>query len=664
MAEGSGGNVGIVRIPVDTDAWDSFITSFHNWQGELEKQNGAWAGTNRGVKELGNAFDHVEETFSDLVHKATDSKFSNPTSGVFTRVKKDAAETERSWRGISREIEKANRGLTGIVRNGGMGLLGLFAAGGGLAASLYGATAGAASSVAGDYKISRQLGLHLGKEKEFGIAGEPYGLGRDALEEAANAKADPTKQLPFLNAGVSAQDLATLDAAELAWKKAQGEAKLYSAWEKTSPQFAVAQAQAFFPDENPDQLRLLADAFDKGDLDKAHDQYERDWPKVGYTEQEGEAATKFKQDQAQKWADIERAWNRDILMLAPHLDAWSTAATDLAVSLLDNTAKTVKELADAGDNPTPPGTAIPHAAPGDYPGRIREGAQVVGQWLQAHGLRNPFDDAGADTVAGQPGFVSDPDKAKHMAALENIWSLPRGLLQADENIESSGGSNLINPNNPNVLGAFQFDKPTADAYGVDRTSEYSSEVGAARYLADLHKKYGDWGKAAAAFDGFAGLDKDIQKYGDKWRDHISEFQKSGETSRYLDKLEKQGIDLSGGHNPFNDPKALKAAKEVDAQNDPRILPMDSIDAKALNAQQKTMVQDDQQAITEGLTDRLKRGFGMIGDFLSEGGGARFATPVAPARTLNSTQQPQANVSLSVTAPPGHDVQITGAQLAQ
>jgi hypothetical protein len=663
--EGGGGKTPILKINVETEAYDKFIDSFMHYQSLLEKQSDAWAGTNKGIKQTKSAFDEVEHALSDLVEKATSSKFSGPTSGVFVRVGKESRETAKAWATISKEVEKVSRGLTGIARNGGAGVFGLFGTAGALAGGLYGATAGAANSVAGDYKSSRELGLEIGKEKEFGIVGKPFGLGRDQLDEAANAKADPTKQLPFLNAGVSAQDLAKLDAAELAWKKAEGEAKLYSQWEKTSPQFAVAQAGAFFPGENPDQLRLLADAYDKGGLGRAHDLYEKNWPKVGYDQQQGEAATQFKQDQAQKWAEVETAWNRDILFLAPVLDRWSTAATNLTTNFLDASAHAIKDLTDAGDHPYPPGTEPPPVK-GDTWGE-RAGSYVanrevaLGQWLQRHGLPNPFNDAGNAATGGQKGFTSDPDKAAHMAALEKMYGMPKGSLQAQENIESSGGRNLANPNNPNHVGAFQFDEATAKKFSVDRHDEYSSTVGAARYLADLKKRYGSWDKAYAAFDGFGGLDKDIAKYGDKWKDHIGEFQKSGETEQYLRKLTWQGVDLDSSQpaTAFDDPKNIKTAKAADKLNDPQIVPFTDADQRAKDADSTS----NQPLMNESLTDRLMRGLGIAGTAMRDGGGSQFRTPDAQRKTANATAQ-QFNIQMQVTAPAGTDVQVTGAQLAQ
>src|SRR5471032_3036275 len=121
--EGGGGSVPILKINVDTQAYDDFVQSFMAYQSTLEKQESAWAGTNRGIRAQKTAFDEVDKAFDHLVKASTDQKFSGPTSGVFARVNKDSKEVAKSWTNISREIEKANRGLTGIARNGGMGVL-------------------------------------------------------------------------------------------------------------------------------------------------------------------------------------------------------------------------------------------------------------------------------------------------------------------------------------------------------------------------------------------------------------------------------------------------------------------------------------------------------------------------------------------------------------
>jgi len=621
----------VLKIPIDSKEWDDFVDSFMQYQKLLDTQGDKWASTNAGIKQTGAVFDRIGSSFDELVKSSLDPKFSDKSTGVFARFEKGSKQTATAWHGIERDLEKSSKSFEkmdrGITKWSGLvkGLGGLAGLGVGAATGIYGAVYGAAGDVANQYKSSRQLGLELGKEKEFGIAGQAFGFSRDQLDEAANAKADPTQQMGFRNAGVT--DF-TQDAAELAWQKALGEGRMFGEWEKTSPQFAVAQAKAFFPDENPDQLRLYADAYGRGDLQNAHDKYEQNWKGVGYDLQQAQAATDFKQDQSQKWAQVETAWNKDILLLAPHLDKWSDAAVGLTTKFLDASANTINDLANAADNPKPPGTAVDGYIPGDWSPanigkRITAGTEMEGQWAWATfpGLTDPFNKA----AAAQGPFTLDPDKKVHMAALEKAAGLPAGMLQAIENIESSGGTTNVNPTNPNVLGAFQFDAATARHYGVNRHDEFSGEVGATKKLADLYKKYHDWNAAVAAYDGFGGLDKDIAKYHDKWSQHISEFQKSGETEMYLRKVAWQGVDTDAG-------------------------------PAAGTANDKAHVQNQMQQQNNDFTERLREALQPVRDMFGEGGGARFASP--------QTNPQQNNINVTVTAPPGTNVQVSGAQLAQ
>ncbi|MDR8399211.1 hypothetical protein NE850_23090 [Paraburkholderia sp. USG1] len=664
---GEGNGKKILEIPIDSSQWDAFVTSFHNWQGELEKQNGAWAGTNRGIKEVKTAFDDVESTFSALVDKSINPKFIKS----FGVVEKTSKETAKSWQNIARDIEKTTRGVNAIARgnlgalvSGAGGVAGLLAA---LAAGAYGVTRETAADVAQQNRSAGGLGLEIGQEQAFELYGKNSGLDRDTLEKIENAKGDVTLQTPFINAGISQYQMQNEAAPDLAFDVAKAMGQQFAQWQKTSPAFALNQAQAYgYTDVfSPDELRLLAKRTADGSLDKEHAQYGQNWQKMGLDQQAADHLSDFDEHQRANWKEISTAWDKDVEKLTPALDRWSTAATNLVTSFLDKATDTVADLDTAGQNPFPPGTEPPPAKPDDYGARITRGAAIAGQWLQAHGFNNPFN--GTGTQGGQQGFTADPDKDTHMAALEKLAGMPKGFLMAEENIESSGGRNNINPNNPNVLGAFQFDEATAKRYGVDRHDEYSSTVGAARYLADLKKKYGSWDKAAAAYDGFGGLDADIKKYGDDWKKHISEFQKSGETEMYLRKLAWQGIDLNSSQpaTPFNDSKAMKAAKDADRLNtDPQIVPFDSVDQHAADTQPQTHAQGNQDYVSGSLTDRLTRAAGVVSGWFDEGGGAALRTPDSPTKTTPGTQHGPFNISVTVTSPTGSDVQVTGASLAQ
>jgi len=658
------GSTPIIRIPLDSAEFDEFTDKFMRYQKKLEEQPQAWAGTNKGIKNTKSEFDAMGKAFSNVVKASIDPKFGR----TFDTFKKTSKESEKSWEKISKDIRASAKemeslsrmasGFGGLVK--GLGIAGL--AIGGLA-SIYNMVRDAASGVAAQNKSSKSLGLDLGKETAFTTYGKSLGLDREDLEAAENAKQDPTLRTPFVTAGLTQDQIANEPADELAWDFARAKAKMFSQWEKTNPGTALNQAQAFGWQDSPDQLRLLAKNYDQGLFDKQRSQYEENWKQMGVDQASADKATAFDTHQEANWQKIETSWHSDILLLTPHLDRWSDAATHLTEKFLKTTADTINRVANAGDHPTPPGTEPP-PADGTLAGNMTHDLAVSGQWLRSHipALTDVFNDKDAAKAAAQ-GFTLDPNKTAHMAALERAGGMPVGILGATEMNESSGGVNNTNPKNPNVLGSFQFDAPTAQQYGVNRYDEYSSEVGAAHKLYDLHKKYGAWDKAVAAYDGFAGLDKDIAKYGDNWKDHIAEFQKSGETEQYLRKLAWQGVDLSKGQaagGPFTETGAAKAAMldpgESVINGKPGTIDgfqMVPYDDKAPD----TAAQADDKGTIAQYLDRLHDGFADIGNALREGGGSQFAMPPA-SRPTNNNQQAPVQVSLNITQPAGSNTNVS------
>lgn len=652
----------ILTLDVDTQAWDSFADSFNRYQELLANQPAAWAATNRGVKQLGTAFDHVESEFEKLVKASLDPKFSSQSNGVWTRMSKETAKTEKSWRNISKEIERAGKGMGGLVRNGASlnAVFGLFGSAGLLAGGIYGGTLAAAGSVADQFKSSRELGLPTGEEAEFNTAFKPYGLNRDDLEAAANAKQDVTQRLAFMNAGITNFNQ---DAAELAWQKARGEAQLFSQWEKTSPEFAQNQAQAFFPGENPDKLRLLADAFDKGDLDRAHEQYEQNLPDVSYNEQQGQAATAFAQDQAQKWKEVEVSWNKDVLLLAPHLDKWSDAAVSLTTKFLDTSANAIKGLADAADHPYPPGTTPPPVTGKTWSERagsyLANREVVFGQWLQAQGLNDPFNGDGGSsggTTSGKPATMD-------------------ALLDAIRQNESSGRPDAVNAAS-GAAGLYGLMPDTAKAMGVDPMDAQASRGAAQKVLNGFLDKYhGDLGMALAGYDGDTHISADEKKYAGAWWQGAKP-----ETIDYLARIEKQGIDL---HMSTEEQAWLDAHTTV---KNPKIpgsnMSADNIDGFPITAYDGQNTDDnidgfpvipiaDQpqstpaSTTTQGLdavASNLKK---LFHDTFGEGAGSALRTNDRTQQLRDRQGNPQQfGVTLNVNAPPGMDVQVSGAQLAQ
>lgn len=102
--------------------------------------------------------------------------------------------------------------------------------------------------------------------------------------------------------------------------------------------------------------------------------------------------------------------------------------------------------------------------------------------------------------------------------LEQRYGLPAGVLQRKFEVESAAGKHLIS--SAGALGPMQFMPSTARQYGLSRDNVMdldASAEAAAHYLSDLHKQFGDWDKANAAYNwGGGNLQKDIAKHGANW----------------------------------------------------------------------------------------------------------------------------------------------------
>jgi hypothetical protein len=664
----------IISVPIDSSEFDAFVDKWNAWNKKLESMPDAWAGTAKGIKGSRKEFDAMEGAFGKLVKATKDPKIASTNNGFFSVVRKESQAIEKAWMGTTKELEKSGRILSALARGslsfGGIG--GLAGAALGLGGGLYAGTANAAGNVAQQYKSGRQLRLAMGKEQQFGISGKPYGLGRDQLEEAENAKEDVTQRLPFITAGISDTQFQTEDAADLAWDVAKNKAKMYSEWEQTSPEFALSQAQANGWKDDPDELRLLADAYKKGDLDKAQTVYESQWRSLGQDEATGQKATAFEQSQAQKWAEVQKQFDKDILILAPAIDRFTDAASKWLIKAMNDLTRALG--GDPGPDPTSdaptgsdaspayntPGGASPGGAGGlnanevadNSPGAKPQGVTntvatgFFGNLLTGipKGIR-----AVADGYAGNHPMLADPNRDQDLSAYEKQYGLPTGILNAGEGIESTFGMSNIGPLTKDgwrAQGPWQFSPGDLKDYGVkDPFSEKEEGEAAARKLARLHKVFGNWKKAIVAYDwGEGNLQKDIDAHHDDWEAHIPQ-----ESKQYLLK-ESQLYGVK-----FDDvalaKEATKKPKPPDTIDGFSVVPFD--DGPRTEAPANAA---DTGSTLGTYLGRLHDGLGMIGDSLREGGGSQFVMP--PAKPVNSNQQAPVQVSLNLIQPAGSDIYIS------
>lgn len=163
-----------------------------------------------------------------------------------------------------------------------------------------------------------------------------------------------------------------------------------------------------------------------------------------------------------------------------------------------------------------------------YPGGPL-GTEYLDMWEQIDNgeLRPP---APRDTfMEGQPvrNDGTDPDLVSHWASLEDELNLPRGILRAKRQVESSGGKNLVSP--VGARGPFQLMPITQEHLGVkDPFDEYESARGAAKLMREYLDMFdGDFDKAMAAYNWGPGnvKRKGMEKMPKETRNHLKKLKR-------------------------------------------------------------------------------------------------------------------------------------------
>lgn len=203
----------------------------------------------------------------------------------------------------------------------------------------------------------------------------------------------------------------------------------------------------------------------------------------------------------------------------------TVAALGGLVLALAGVAKTLKIIREAAEALRAM-KSVPPIAPGEAAAGAPGAAAAGGGWFSALMTRlAPFFrwgtafaaltysgslNANEEAELAKRRGEASPDAAKRLSELESRWGLPSGMLDKIWSIESNRGQNMVSP--AGATGHFQFMPGTAKQYGLSREDTFDfdkSSEGAARYLADLLKKYsGDTDKALAAYNwGMGNVDR-------------------------------------------------------------------------------------------------------------------------------------------------------------
>lgn len=121
-------------------------------------------------------------------------------------------------------------------------------------------------------------------------------------------------------------------------------------------------------------------------------------------------------------------------------------------------------------------------------------------------------------------------------ALEDKHGLPRGLLTSLMAQESQGDPNARS--HAGASGLFQFMPATAKGFNIDPLNPQQSANAAAKYLAYLHKRFGNWGDALRAYNAGEG---NMSKHRKGMRSAIT----SKETQEYAPKINHHWKEMFG-----------------------------------------------------------------------------------------------------------------------
>ncbi len=658
----------ILTIPVDTSQFDEFMAKWKALQeGMKQGTPDPFAGAAASAREAAEQTGKLATEVDHIAQQSASSRMTGQSSFIVLFAKNMHFAAQDSEK-VSKNIDKTNKGLLVTLRNWTniKSLRKDALALGGFAAAGVGAVANASRELGAKNLEARGLNIKPGTADAFEADYTDLGLKRSDISTFTNAKEDTRLWKPLIAAGLSVDQIKGLDPDELAIAFARAAGNQYKGWESQGlPAAQIANARGFNDLLGNETLRAAGSWSDK-QWDDTRAKYESDKQSFRIDQKTADQATAFNQKLRSDLTKFGNAFNTQLSKAAPELGHLADAATDAGINLLKWFGPKVAKLADGSADVIDAANNGTTFARPDLGGPAYKDKDVLSgfRWY-GDAIRSVFPgipDVQTPTGVNAAGYTSAPTRDATFKRLEKTWGLRAGVLDNFERQESSRGLN-IGPNtnaSDGPAGPFQMTKATGAMFGVkDRLSESERAGGAAQYLAFLLKRYkGDYAKTAAAYDGFGGLDKAIAKYGDDWRQHLSEFGSAkavNETRKYLRDLEANGLDLSQRDANFanarNDAN-LKANRDSLDKGE-QFVDMSKTGAPALTQQQTSSAVE--MGVVSGMSKFLS--------FFKEGGGAGLRTPDAPrGRQQQSNAQAPVHVQVQVNTPPGSSTNVTTGSL--
>jgi len=128
-----------------------------------------------------------------------------------------------------------------------------------------------------------------------------------------------------------------------------------------------------------------------------------------------------------------------------------------------------------------------------------------------------------------------PDVPSLIDKASATYGIPANLLRAQAGVESGFDNEAESPKG--AKGVMQLMPKTAEALGVDPEDPEQNVDGGARYLSQLHKRFGRYDRALAAYNwGPSNVQTAIDKHGDNWLEFAPI-----ETQRYVHQILRRAI---------------------------------------------------------------------------------------------------------------------------